>query len=296
MDPLLSVGIPTYNRPHELERAVRSVLGQTLRDLEVVVSDDASPDGEVASTGERLEAEDPRVRFVRQPRNLGHAANYRWVLESARGRFFMWLADDDWLDPAYAARCLEELRSDPRRRLVCGQARYYSDGEPVAYERPINLVARHPGARVVAFYAQVNMNGPLFAVARRADLLDIPFQEVPGGDWLLVAAMAERGEVRTLPDVHVHRSMDGLGSDAERLARSFGMTGAAARWHHVSVAGKAGREIAASGIRPLPARLVTAALSTLVLLVRYPAVQLLRRAGLAPVEERAVAWARRRRR
>jgi glycosyltransferase involved in cell wall biosynthesis len=292
MGPLLSVGIPAYNRPEGLERAVRSVLGQTLSDLEVVVSDDASPDAEVARAGERLALDDARVRFVRQPRNLGHVGNYRWVLEAARGRFFMWLSDDDWLDSDYTIRCLHELRSDPRRRLVCGQARYYSDGAPVADERPIDLAARRPGARVVGYYARVNMNGPLFGVARRADLLEIPFHEVVGGDWLLVAAIAARGEVRTLPSVRVHRSMDGLGADEERLARSFGLSGPMARWHHVWVARNIWREIAVGGIGRWPARLFTATLSALIVLVRYPGVHLLRAAGLGGLEERVVGWAR----
>jgi glycosyltransferase involved in cell wall biosynthesis len=296
MAPLLSVGIPAYNRPDALERAARSVLAQTLPDLELIISDDASSDARVQQAGERLAAGDRRVRFVRQARNLGHAANYRWVLEAATGTYFMWLSDDDWLDPGYARRCLDELLAAPGRRLVCGQARYYAGGAHVADERPIDLTSHHPGARVIAYYARVNMNGPLFGVCRRADLLEIPFQEVVGGDWLLVASMVARGEVRTLTDVHVHRSMEGLGGDPERLARSLGIDDARARWHHVLVAGNVWRELAAHGPGNPPARVITATLSALLLLIRYPAVQLLRAVGLGALEQRAVAWARRRRR
>jgi glycosyltransferase involved in cell wall biosynthesis len=295
MRPLLSVGIPAYNRPESLERAVRSALGQTLRDLEVVVSDDASPDPGVARIAERLAQEDARVRFFRQPRNLRHAGNYRWVLEAARGEFFMWLSDDDWLDPAYAGRCLAELCAEPRHRLVCGRARYYSHGKPVADERPITLTASRPGARVVAYYAQVNMNGPLFGVARRTDLLQVRFPDVVGGDWLLVGGLAALGEIRTLPDVHVHRSMDGLGADPRRLAESFGLTGRLARWHHVWVAGKVWRELLRPGPGELSARVAIATLSALAVLVRFPVVDLLRIGGLGPLERRLVAWARKRR-
>lgn len=293
---LLSVGIPAYDRPEQLERAVRSVLAQSHRDLEVVVSDDASPDSAVAEVGRRLAAEDDRVRFVRQETNLGHARNYREVLELSRGEWFMWLADDDWLDVDYAARCLEELERGGAR-LVCGQARYYSrDIQPVD-ERPIDLLAQRPGARVLAYYARVNMNGPLFGVARRADLLEIPFQEVPAGDWLLVAAMAARGRVRTLVDVRLHRSMDGLGGDQERLARSFGLTGLLARWHHVWVAGKVWRELLDEPALATRGggRLVVATLSAALVLARFSGVQLLRRAGLGGLEDRLVAAARGRR-
>jgi glycosyltransferase involved in cell wall biosynthesis len=295
MAPLVSVGIPAFNRAEGLERAARSVLEQTLDDLELVISDDASQAPDVARVGERLAAADARVRYTRQPRNLGHVRNYRWVLAASRGRFFMWLSDDDWLDPRYVERCLSELRPEPRRRLVCGQASYYAGGTLVAKERPIDLSARRPGARLLGYYSRVNMNGPLFGVARRDDLLQIPFPEVVGGDWLLVAALASRGEVRTLRDVHVHRSMEGLGGDAEALGRSFGLPRPLARWHHVLVASNVWRQIAREGWGSPPGRLVTATLCALVLLLRYPAVHLLRSAGLGPIEERLVARARRRR-
>jgi hypothetical protein len=207
----------------------------------------------------------------------------------------MWLSDDDWIDPEYARRCLDELLAEPRRKLVCGQARYYSDGAWFADERPIDLASRRPALRVLAYYALVNMNGPLFGVVRRADLLEVPFQEVPGGDWLLVAELAARGEVRTLRDVHVHRSADGLGGDEERLARSFGLIGWMARWHHVWVAGKVWSEIAHRRHGSGTSRAVTATLAAMVLLLRYPVVELLRRVGLGGLEARAVAWARARR-
>jgi glycosyltransferase involved in cell wall biosynthesis len=296
VEGLLSIGIPAYNRPAQLERAVRSVLAQSWGELEVVVSDDASPDRRVAEVGRRLAVEDDRVRFVRQEANLGHARNYRHVLEQSRGEWFMWLADDDWLDDGYVARCLEELGRDGAR-LVCGRARYYGGEGPPVDERPIDLVARRPGMRVVAYYARVNMNGPLFGVARRADMLEIPFQEVPAGDWLLVAAMAARGRVRTLCDVRVHRSMDGLGGDQERLARSFGFTGALARWHHVWVAGKVWRELVAESALTArgPGRLAVATLSAALVLSRFSGAQLLRRIGFGPVEGRLVALARWRR-
>ena len=296
MTPRLSVGIPAYDRPAELERAARSALAQDVGDLEVIVSDDASPDPEVARVGERLAREDPRVRFTRQPRNLGHAGNYRWVLEAARGEHFMWLSDDDWLDPAYARRCLEALDAGPGLVLVAGLARYYRDGEHVVDERPIDLTSARPAERVVRYFWRVNMNGPLFGVARREDLLETPFREVVGGDWLLVAAMAARGGVRTLPDVHLHRSMSGLGADGQQLARSFGLEGLRARQHHFLVAREVARAVgwrdpAYAAIAP-PARLAAALLSAVAVVVRFPGFALLRAAGLGGLERRAIRWVR----
>jgi glycosyltransferase involved in cell wall biosynthesis len=285
MPPLVSVGIPAYNRPESMERAVLSVLAQTLKELEVVVSDDASTDGEVARVGERLAAEDRRLRYVRQPRNLGHDRNYQHVLELTRGRYFMWLSDDDRLDPTYIERCLAALEADPGLAIAWGTARYYSNGDHVIDERPMDLTARRPGLRVVAYFARVSVNGPLFGLMRRSELLAAGgFPEVPAGDWLLVARMAARGRVLTLRDVHIHRSTTGLGSNEEQLARSFGLTGAWARHHHVWVA----RQM----LGALPVSLPAAALSALLVVLRFPGIALLRRAGLGRLEPYVAAWLR----
>jgi glycosyltransferase involved in cell wall biosynthesis len=285
MPPLVSVGIPAYNRPESMERAVRSVLGQTLGDLEVIVSDDASTDPGVARLGERLAEEDPRVRYVQQPRNLGHDRNYQHVLELATGPYFMWLSDDDWLDPAYVERCLAALEADPGVAIAWGTARYYRGREHLIDERPMDLTARRAGARVVSYFARVNVNGPLFGLMRRSELLAAGgFPDVPGGDWLLVARMAARGQVLTVRDVHIHRSATGLGSDQEELARSFGLVGGWARHHHFWVA----RHL----LQALPVSRPAAALSALLVLLRFPGIALLRRAGLGWLEPHVSAWLR----
>jgi glycosyltransferase involved in cell wall biosynthesis len=295
MADLVSVGIPAYNRPEELERAARSALRQDHRELEVVVSDDASSDPRVAETAARLAAQDPRVRIMTQPRNLGHVGNYRAVLEAARGEYFMWLSDDDWLDPGYVSSCLRALQTDPAARLVCGQA-LYETAEGEIDERPIDLTSPSPAVRVIRYFARMNMNGPLFGVARRADLLATPFQEVPGGDWLLVSAFAARGRVRTLTGVHIHRSTEGLGSDPERLGSSFGLRGPFARYHHLWHArylwGEIVRREPAYRAIPLPARILTATIASALVVLRFPGMELARKLGLGPLERWAIACVR----
>lgn len=297
--PLVTIGIPTYNRVASLERALRSALAQDQDGLEVLVSDDGSDDG-TADAVRAIAGTDPRVRLIVQPVNLGHARNFQAVLDAARGEYFMWLSDDDRLDPAYVSRCLAALRADGDV-LVCGLARYHADGRHVIDERPTDLRSARPGARVLAYFARVNVNGALFGVARRADLRAIGFADAVGGDWRLVSALAARGRVRTIRDVHIHRSLDGLSSDPEALARSFGMSGVRARRHHVVLAWRLAREIAAGpAFAPLSRaeRAIVAPLSALLIVVRFPGIDLARRIlerlGLDGVEPAVTGWVRRR--
>ncbi|MGH2873487.1 MAG: glycosyltransferase family 2 protein [Solirubrobacteraceae bacterium] len=287
---VVTIGIPTYNRPAGLERAAHSALAQDYPRLEVLISDNASPDPEVSRVGTRLSSGDSRVRYVRQAHNAGHAANYQWLLEQARGKYFMWLADDDWIDPQYVSRCVAALEDDPASVLVCGLGSYYREGSKLLEERPINLTSRRPGARLISYFARVSLNGPMFGVAAREDFRAIGFPPVVGGDWQLVAALAGRGTVRTLGGVQIHRSLGGLGSDASRLTGDFGMRGLAANQHHALVAARMWKEIAHSGpsfraMGPI-ARGFTATLSAALILGRFTLADLLRH-GLGPT--RAVA-------
>lgn len=117
--PLVSIGIPTYNRPEGLRQTLAAMRGQTWRNLEIIVSDNASPNPQVEALGRAAAAEDPRVRYVRQSRNLGPAANFRFVLEAATGEFFLWAADDDAWEPFFIQRCVEtHLALGPTVALV----------------------------------------------------------------------------------------------------------------------------------------------------------------------------------
>src|SRR5215831_17134423 len=101
--PVATIGIPVYNGEAYLEEAIRSALAQTADDLEVVISDNASTD-RTAEICNDYAQQDSRVRYFRNPRNLGAAPNYNIVLANARGRYFKWLAHDDRISPSYVAK------------------------------------------------------------------------------------------------------------------------------------------------------------------------------------------------
>lgn len=217
---LVSVGIPTRNRAPSLRRAVESVLAQDWEPLEVVISDNASTD-ETERLCEELARADRRVRYVRHPENVGPVANFREALHHARGELFMWLADDDWIDRSYVSACANALFTDAESVLVCGRAHYYRGGEFAFAERPVNLLGSSGWRRVVGFYRTVTLNGPFYGVTRRAALESLPLSQF---DWLLVAALAYLGKIRTLDGVSIHRSLEGSSQDAAALARSLGLS------------------------------------------------------------------------
>jgi glycosyltransferase involved in cell wall biosynthesis len=219
--PLVSIGLPTFNRAATLERAARSALAQDWPELELVISDNASAD-DTRAVCEALRALDSRVVYIRQDENLGPLRNFNEVLSRSRGELFMWLGDDDWVDPTYVSHCVRELLQNPDHSLVCGRARYYRHGVLAFAERPVNLHSDSPTRRLVGFYRQVTLNGAFYGVMRRDMALRQPLPDGMGGDWLFVARLAYLGKVRTRETTAIHRSLAGASQSAASLSRLHG--------------------------------------------------------------------------
>ena len=100
-----------------LERAVRSALGQSHRDLEVWIYDNDSGD-ETAEVAARLAALDPRVHYHAHASNLGSFANFRYAIEHVRTPFFSVLADDDMLLPDFHRLALQSFSESPGLGMV----------------------------------------------------------------------------------------------------------------------------------------------------------------------------------
>jgi len=94
----VSIGMPVYNGEAYIRNAIDSLLKQTLIDFELIISDNASTDG-TESICREYAAQDVRIFYFRQKKNIGAAANFQFVVNHARADFFMWAAyDDTWAE------------------------------------------------------------------------------------------------------------------------------------------------------------------------------------------------------
>jgi glycosyltransferase involved in cell wall biosynthesis len=114
---LITIGVPVYNGEAQIAECVECLLGQTFRDIEVLVSDNASTD----RTGEILQAiaaRDPRLVYRRQPENIGLMGNFRYVLDEARSPYFIWRCHDDLSSPNYVEALYAALQARPGARIA----------------------------------------------------------------------------------------------------------------------------------------------------------------------------------
>ena len=110
--PLVSVGIPSYNRPEGLRRTLECMTQQTYRHLEIIVSDNCSSSDATEKVVQEFIENDSRVRYHRQRKNIGAVNNFGYLLEQSEGAYFMWAADDDAWESTYVYDMLELLEKD----------------------------------------------------------------------------------------------------------------------------------------------------------------------------------------
>ena len=110
--PRLSIGLPVYNGEKFLSQALDCLLVQTFRDFEIIISDNASTD-RTPQICQSYARRDPRIRYMRNPRNLGAAPNWNRVFELSTAPLFKWAAHDDLHHETYLESCVQLLDDDP---------------------------------------------------------------------------------------------------------------------------------------------------------------------------------------
>jgi glycosyltransferase involved in cell wall biosynthesis len=123
--PRVTIGMPAYNAEDFVQKSIESLLGQSFIDFELVISDNASTDrtGQICR---EYAARDARVRYACQPKNIGPVANFNWLLNEARGEYFMWAATDDFWEPTFLERCTQVLDCQTLIDMVYSPHRGYN--------------------------------------------------------------------------------------------------------------------------------------------------------------------------
>lgn len=137
--PRVTIGLPVYNGENFIADALESALGQTYRDFELIISDNASEDA-TEEICRRYAEKDSRVQYSRCEENIGASPNFNRVVDLAQGEYFRWAAHDDVCEPTFLEKCVEVLDRDPEVVLVHSLVRIIDDnGDPVrSYENPLS--------------------------------------------------------------------------------------------------------------------------------------------------------------
>jgi glycosyltransferase involved in cell wall biosynthesis len=143
--PRLSIGLPVYNGERYLAQALDALLAQSFTDFELIISDNASTDRTEAICRRYL-ARDGRIRYFRQPVNLGAVPNHNFVARQARGEYFKWASHDDLYGRDLLLRCVEVLDADPAVVLCHAWEAFIDADGRIVHRVPYRLATDSPSA------------------------------------------------------------------------------------------------------------------------------------------------------
>jgi glycosyltransferase involved in cell wall biosynthesis len=204
--PRVAVVLTTFNRASVLETTVRGILDQTFQDFDLVIADDCSTDS-TEETVAALMRTDPRIRYVRQPVNVGMPANLNSAIAATGGEYLANLHDGDIYRPDLLARWIDALASCRRAAFVFNAYKQLaSDGSTERiYREP--LPACFPGRLLIErfYYRRWHFDSPVWGTVmarreayERAGLFQARFGFVSDVDmWL---RLAEEYDVAYVPE------------------------------------------------------------------------------------------------
>jgi glycosyltransferase involved in cell wall biosynthesis len=109
--PRLSIGLPVFNGEKYLEETIKSLLGQSFVDFELIISDNASIDG-TQDICQAYASRDRRIKYYRNAENIGATQNWYRVFDLSSSEYFASAAHDDLYAPDYMEKCISVLDRD----------------------------------------------------------------------------------------------------------------------------------------------------------------------------------------
>ena len=154
--PTISVIMANYNCEAYLKGAIRSVLNQTLANIELILVDDGSSDGSVA-LAEEIAQQDPRLRVFSGTRFGGPAPVRNHALDQARGEWIAIVDSDDLIAPQRLQHMLEAAIRTKADIMIDDLAIFQSEGEPDITTMLDGDLKDRPGRIMESEYIKANM-------------------------------------------------------------------------------------------------------------------------------------------
>ena len=219
------MGLAVYNGENFLADALRSLVEQDYRDMEIIIGDNASTDDTLAIC-ERFAALDARIRIVRSDENRGLSWNHNRLVPEARGEYFKWAAHDDRYLPSFVSSCVDVL--DRHRDVVlCYTNTVDIDGDD-EFMKAWPATNRASSTDPVTRFRDVLMNErqcfPIYGVMRtEAVRSTVLMANYAGSDHPLLAELALRGRFVEVPEAlfehreHAERSITAYPNPRDRV-------------------------------------------------------------------------------
>ena len=222
--PLVSVGIPTYNRPEGLRRTLECITGQTYRNLEIIISDNCSQGDQTRTVAADFIKNDSRIRYYRQEMNMGPTFNFQFVLGQATGEYFMWAADDDEWDSIWIKKSLEEFFKNSSLSLCYSEAlKRNTDGTTEILYSDITTTGMQRLTGIKKVLLNQYRNIEFYGLIKTRIARDYHFANSFGEDQIFIIYLSLRGEIgKTIPALFINGPGFG-GTSAKNTVQSLSL-------------------------------------------------------------------------
>jgi glycosyltransferase involved in cell wall biosynthesis len=221
-NPLVSVTIPTYRRPDTLRKALSSVMAQTYKKLEIIISNNDIDDAATNDLCRECAARDPRIKYFAQPTNLGICGNVNFLADRAGGAFCLAICDDDWVSDNFIELAIPIMRKDKSCSVVYGRLILY-DAERRIYESVIPEAAADEdyAERIISLFRFLPSGG----FFRTADLKECLYQDRYGEDRIFFVKILFLGKLLITPEITYHKLYDVKKRTVAHYAKLFAAQG-----------------------------------------------------------------------
>jgi glycosyltransferase involved in cell wall biosynthesis len=157
--PVVAIGLPVYNGQRFLSTAIDALLAQSYRDFVLIISDNASTDRTSEICHEYVQ-KDSRVRYSRNPRNIGLSGNFNHVFGLSSSKYFKWATSDDYVDQNMLADAVAVLDADPSIALCYPKTKLVDESGEVTevYEDRLSLMQDDPAERFLTLLHVIRLS------------------------------------------------------------------------------------------------------------------------------------------
>jgi glycosyltransferase involved in cell wall biosynthesis len=225
-EPIVAIGMPTYNRAAYLKMAVDSFLAQTYKNVVVVICDNASTDGTRALCEGYLKTHTQKIKYIRNPKTLTRDGNATFALHQivATGDLIMMTSDDDLAEPEFIEECVKALCADPAAGMAITNHDTIYFGTDKVDKKYINLhVPQQKGLyerlkQYILFYSHDERSFCMSGVFHRAIVENEKFEDKTESDVSFALRCLSRGYFVAATDrVLFHKGViPGIGKESIR--------------------------------------------------------------------------------
>lgn len=205
-DLLVSIVTPVFNESRFIRIALDSLVRQTYRNIEIIVSDNCSTDG-TWEIMQEFAARDPRIKTHRQPHNVGMVENGRTTFQMAKGEFIMGASGNDYWCPSFVSACVAELLKDPAVVLA------YPKAVEIDFEgNKLDLIPTNLDTRGMSLVSRVNVilwglghYYQMCGLFRKSVWDSCDHKTVLSPDGVILMQAAVQGVFAQIPEVLLHK-------------------------------------------------------------------------------------------